>query len=87
MKRESRISVLSGNQSFCCQLTAESVAEGKVEAGVSFFEELQGRREEGTRTTTAISRHSAAEKQNVEARITHGCRAFEPSGDPSHCYM
>lgn len=56
-----------------------------MDAGVSFFEELQGRKEEVNRMTIQISRHSATEKQNAEARITCGCLAFQPSNASACC--
>lgn len=61
------------------------MAERKVDAGVGLFEELQGRWEEINRVASQISRHSAAEKQNVEARITCGLLAFQPNSASAHC--
>lgn len=67
VKRESRAPGPPGNQSFCCQLMEERVAEETVDAGVCFFEELPGRREEANKMSTQISGHSATEKQNLES--------------------
>ena len=65
----------------------ERVAEREMDAEVGLSEELQSRREDVHMMTTQINRHSATEKQNVEAGITHSCLAFQPSSDPVHCLM
>lgn len=85
IKRESRTSGPSGNQGFLLPIHGREMAERKVDAGVGLFEGLQGWREEVNRVATQVSRHSAAEKQNMEASTTCGLLAFQPNSAPAHC--